>query len=71
MDGVRIRSGVALGMDLLGVLMKRSSSVLSTVSQYLIDGIGPQEEDTKIKYGNNEGNDLKLDILSAEPKMTL
>ena len=44
LDGVWIRSGVALGLDLLGVLMKSSSSVLSTVSQSLIDGIGPQEE---------------------------
>ena len=47
MGGVGLRSGVALEMELLGVLTKSSSSVLSTVSQSLIDGIGPQEEKTK------------------------
>ena len=71
MDGVGLRSCVALGMDPLGGLMERSSSVLSTVSQSFIDGIGPQEEETKNKHGGSEGNDLKLDIFSAELKMTL
>ena len=71
MDGVGLRSGVALGMELLGVLMKRSSSVISTVSQSLIGGIGPQEEETNNKYGNSEGNDLTLDIFLDFSKMTL
>ena len=62
---------MALGMDLLGGLTKRSSSVLYTVSQSLIDGIGTQEEETKNKYGGSDGNYLKLDIFLAEPKMTL
>ena len=71
MDGVGISSGVALGVELLGVLMKSSSSVLFTVYQSLIDGIGTQEEETKNKHGNSEGNEMKLDIFLAEPKMTL
>ena len=62
MGGVGLRSGVALGMELLGVLMKRSSSVISTVSQSLIGGIGPQEEENNNKYSNSEGNDLTLDL---------
>ena len=71
MDGVGLRSDVSLGMDPLGVLTKSSSSVLSTVSQPLIDGIVTQEEETKNKHGNSEGNEMKLDIFLAEPKMTL
>ena len=71
MDGVEIKSDVALGMDLLGGLTKRSSSVLSTVSQSLIGGIGPQEEETNNKNGNSEGNDLTLDIFLDFSKMTL
>ena len=71
MDGVEIRSNVALGMDVLGGLTKRYSSVLSTVSQSLIDGIGPQEEETKNKHGGSEGNDMKLDIFLDKPIMTL
>ena len=71
MDGVEIKSDVALGMDLLGGLTKRSSSVLSTVSQSLIGGIVTQEEETKNKYGDSEANDLKLDIFLDKPKMTL
>ena len=47
LDGVGIRSSVSLGMDPLGVLTKSSSSVLSKMFQYLIDGIDPQEEETK------------------------
>ena len=38
---------MVLGVDPLGVLTKSSSSVLSTTFQYLIDGIDPQEEETK------------------------
>ena len=62
---------MTMGMDILGGLTKSSSSVLSTVYQSLIGGIGPQEEETKNKYGGSEGNDLQLDILSDEPKTTL
>ena len=62
---------MALVLDLLGGITKISSSVLSTVSQSLIDGIGTQEEETKNKYGGSDGNYLKLDIFLAEPKMTL
>ena len=62
---------MALVLDLLGGLTKISSSVLSTVSQSLIDGIGTQEEEKNNKYGGSDGNYLKLDIFLAEPKMTL
>ena len=62
---------MALVLDLLGGITKISSSVLSTVSQSLIDGIGTQEEETKNEYGGSDGNYLKLDIFLAEPKMTL
>ena len=71
MDGVGLRSNISLGVDPLGVLTKSSSSVLSTVSQPLIDGIVTQEEETKNKHGDSEVNDLKLDIFLAEPKMKL
>ena len=71
MDGVGLRSDVSLGMDPLGVLTKSSSSVLSTVSQPLIDGIVTQEEETKNKHRDSEVNDLKLDIFLDKPKITL